>query len=245
MGVISLMTFETRPCSHIGSDRPGNKLSYPLQRNIRNLELSSAVLACGGPSLSRADPFAPGFPVVAVSTSLRATWFEARDPAAWIAIDPPKQAHGRSDRHGMLTIGPRGIRRPAQVIPWAKTRGPRESLVPFARHQHPIPYGGGSFIYAIQACWLLGCRRLLLAGVDLDPGITTYAYDRKPASTVHLSEGWRILNMLKPHAERVGYEWFCYSPGSRIAEIMPCWTSTDVSSKPTVAQPPSSTPPVT
>jgi len=161
------------------------------------------VLACSGPSLNKINPFSLGYPVVAISTAIRADAFKYRRPHAWVLVDMPvdkklykgkrgqflhtKQSLQHWKNPEVLKVMPSYRRKKIQnkgpnqfkfyrydTIEDKKKRKRPETEEVFNGKMPFVRGPGMSITFGLQWCHYVGIRTIIFTGCDLvAPSIET------------------------------------------------------------------------
>jgi hypothetical protein len=203
------------------------------------------VVACSGPSLKLVDPWAPGLPVVGISTAVR--YPTVAKPNVWVIADRVNAMHG-----------PRGnelLRDPdvvvvTPVMPNNRNNGPNCIRIEYSRaagYDRQMSNKDGRYLFdgklplfrdrhksiilAIQWLHYVGVRKAIICGCDLDMSRDTrYAYTmsgrdrnalkRQPCA---LQQTQRALERLFPLAKQAGLDCYSWSPGTKLDNMLPIY----------------------
>jgi len=157
---------------------------------------STVVLACSGPSLNKVNPFSLGYPVVAISTAIRADAFKYRKPDAWLLTDMPVDRKLYQGKRGQFLHTKQSLQQwkdpeVLKVLPTSKRKNIQnkepnqfkfydyDSLKEKKKRKKNeceevfngnMPFVRGpsmSITFALQWCYYVGIRTVLFAGCDL------------------------------------------------------------------------------
>ena len=164
------------------------------------------VLACSGPSLNKINPFSLGFPVVAISTAIRADAFKHRKPDAWALVDMPidrKSYQGNSGQFlhtkqslqywedsEVLKVMPAYRRKTVKnksnfiFYDYDGIKDSKKRKIPETKEvfngKTPFVRGPGkSITFALQWCHYVGIKTIIFSGCDLSSSSieNKYAYN--------------------------------------------------------------------
>lgn len=207
------------------------------------LQLPQVVVACSGPSLLKVDVWKPGWPVVAISTAIRARPFLERPPDYWCLCDRPHPAHGENHRklwcdaslpkivpsHPIMKGGNNVTR-----VPYAKGKDEAALLKkgrdwmdgkePVLRDKHK------SVTFCLGWLSTVGVQEIILCGMDLKTGKQQglqYAYKHGrgqrglSSQAGHLNQTFQSMKLkYVPSAKRHGIRLIAWSPGGLINKIV-------------------------
>ena len=190
--------------NHNRRSRRRQENKQKIYKNI--LKSDTVVLACSGPSLNKINPFSLGFPVVAISTAIRADVFKHTKPDAWALVDVPidrKSYQGKSGQFlhtkqslqywedsEVLKVMPAYRRKTVKnksnfiFYDYDGIKDSKKRKIPQIKEvfngKTPFVRGPGmSITFALQWCHYVGVRTIIFTGCDLvAPSIETkYAYN--------------------------------------------------------------------
>ena len=209
-----------------------NELTFPSD---------TCVLVCSGPSLKLVDPFSLGYPVVAVSTAIRAI----PNPHYWVLADFLNEMHGEE---GNVAYQNENI---VKIIPTDKI-SPKHagSSRNFQEYKYSdadrtinntqahlfsgnLPMLKGphkSATFAIQVLHYIGVKNVIWVGNDLNAPTAKekYAYESNAVDlrkahnfNVTLDQVHQSLKNWYPKAKELGYNWYSWMCGDVFETLVP------------------------
>jgi len=204
--------------------------------DLKNYE--TIVFACSGPSLNKVDVFSLGFPVAAISTTIR----KITNPHIWIYSDYLNEMHGEEGKQvyvaeQIIKIVQEG--KTSNHLPGKNVHAYRSftNNRTFEAEQHLFDFSRSfargphkSITFGIQWAHSVGFKNIIFAGNDLsaDSMESKYCYQvtqtdikKKHNFKRTLDEVHGAMVQWYPIAKRKGYNWYSWECGQIFDNIVP------------------------